>query len=544
MWVGESSFLSTGYSTYSLEVLNRIYHSNRYELAEFGSYGNFQDQRASELPWNFFFNVPNPDNKQEVDAYGSSLVNEWGAFKFESVVLQFRPDIVCDIRDNWAMSFERFSPLRRFYNLVWMPTCDATPQKDSWINDYLNADACLAYNDWSLQLLREQGGNKWCNRLKCAASPGADLETLYPIKDKEAHKLSMGLPPNSIVLATLMRNQKRKLFPDLIKAFSELVKESPKEIAENLCLLIHSTYPDCGFNFPELVKQSDVAHKIFFSYFCTVCNGCSPKRFCDARSYCPKCKDFTCTFPMSNHGASRHSLRDIYNCADLYVHLANSEGFGMPQVEAAACGVPIASVDYSAMSDVITKLQGIPIKVLTLSKESETGCYRAIPDIEDLKKKVLDFVKLPYAVRIRMGQEIRKKVEYFYNYNKTAKIWMDVFDQFAAVDHKYTWDSPPNFLKPNNAVPQKLNNEEFVRWCCINIACRPDLINSHIYLRMIRSLNWACGIENQFHLPYYTEECFQMGKPNIKNYNRKDVVDEFLFINQQYNIWEQERCRK
>ena len=41
------------------------------------------------------------------------------------------------------------------------------------------------------------------------------------------------------------------------------------------------------------------------------------------------------------------------NTFDLYVQYANSEGFGLPQVEAAGCGIPVASVDYSAMSSVV-----------------------------------------------------------------------------------------------------------------------------------------------------------------------------------------------
>ena len=68
---------------------------------------------------------------------------------------------------------------------------------------------------------------------------------------------------------------------------------------------------------------------------------------------------------MSNvhNGVSNEYLSDIVNCFDVYLQYANSEGFGLPQVAAAACGVPVMSIDYSAMSSVVRKLGGTPLKV-------------------------------------------------------------------------------------------------------------------------------------------------------------------------------------
>jgi glycosyltransferase involved in cell wall biosynthesis len=56
-----------------------------------------------------------------------------------------------------------------------------------------------------------------------------------------------------------------------------------------------------------------------------------------------------------NNPISEEELASIYNLFDLYIQYANSEGFGMPQLEAAQCGALVASVDYSAMSSVDKK---------------------------------------------------------------------------------------------------------------------------------------------------------------------------------------------
>ena len=75
-------------------------------------------------------------------------------------------------------------------------------------------------------------------------------------------------------------------------------------------------------------------------------------------------------FPSVQLGLSYEELAQVMNCFDLYVQYANSEGFGLPQVEAAAVGVPVASVNYSAMETVIEKLEGIKLDPIGYYKEA------------------------------------------------------------------------------------------------------------------------------------------------------------------------------
>ena len=113
---------------------------------------------------------------------------------------------------------------------------------------------------------------------------------------------------------------------------------------------------------------------------------------------------------MSNvhNGVSNEYLSDIVNCFDVYLQYANSEGFGLPQVEAAACGVPVMSIDYSAMSRVVRKLGGTPLKVKHLSKEMETGCLRAVPDNTYAAKKLKDFFEKDQS-EIKMQEKLTRE---------------------------------------------------------------------------------------------------------------------------------------
>ena len=112
----EASFMHTGYSIYTKEVLTRLYATGKYELAEFAAYSTYDDKRREGIPWKFYANAPHEDNEQEHSQYMSRGLNQFGEWRFEDVCLDFRPDIVWDIRDWWMTEFEQRSPFRPFYH--------------------------------------------------------------------------------------------------------------------------------------------------------------------------------------------------------------------------------------------------------------------------------------------------------------------------------------------------------------------------------------------------------------------------------------------
>jgi hypothetical protein len=216
----------------------------------------------------------------------------------------------------------------------------------------------------------------------------------------------------------------------------------------------------------------------------------------------------------------------------------NSEGMGMPQVEAASCGVPVFAVDYSAMSDVVRKINGYPIKVQRLTREAETHCWRALPDNNDFVEKLIKFLQLPEGVRKKKGFEARAGVAKHYTYDRTAKIWEDHLDSIPVSDK---WNSPSRARNPETSVPAGLTNEQFVRWGLSNVACRPDLTSSYMALRMTRDLNWGACLPGAGG-SYFNEASVLGSQQRYQEFNRERAMHEFLGLNQKLNYWEHLRC--
>jgi hypothetical protein len=232
-------------------------------------------------------------------------------------------------------------------------------------------------------------------------------------------------------------------------------------------------------------------------------------------------------------------LGGVLNLFDVYVQYANSEGFGMPMVEAAACGVPVMAVDYSAMSDVVRKVNGFPIKVQRLLREAETHCLRAVPDNDDLVKQLIAFLSLPDSMRARKGFLSRKGMETNYSYDKTAQIWADYIDSVVPKD---TWAFPAHVHEPQLSVPRGLSNEQFVAWGIRNIAGRPELLNSYMAVRMCRDLYMGMTVPHTGGL--YINELSNIGTMAQRGpFNHEIAVQELVKIAEVWNRWETKRAQ-
>lgn len=547
LFVGEASFLSTGYAVYAREVLRRWHASGKYELFELGAYGPYGDPRATELPWPYLTASPNPQNEAENNAYNASPTNQFGEWKFEEACLKHKPDHVVSIRDFWMDSFIERSPFRRLFDWSWMVTCDAYPQSDEWIATYMGCDHVFTYCDWAQEVLDEQGRGQV--PIACSTPPGADFEAFFPIPDKAAHKKAMGLDPDALIVGTVMRNQRRKLYPDLLESFASFLKRADPDLARRTFLYMHTGWPDVGWNIPRLIRETGLGHKIILTYACKQCGNIFPSFFQDARGMCPRCKTNSAGFPNTHSGIPNKVLGAIYNLFDVYVQLSNSEGFGIPLVESAACGVPIMAVDYSAMSDVVRKLKGIPIPVQRLHREAETHCYRALPDNEQFVSQLICELQVPEPIRKRRGYAARKAVEEHYNWDQTAKRWMDHFDKTPdrrrvfcndSIELTDRWNSPAHLLPAAPQPPEGLSDADFVRWGISEVAGRRDLANSYTAMRISRDLSWGMS-QAGFGGLCFSDNSTLGTMPRSQAFTRQDAMNAFRSMAERYNHFERLR---
>lgn len=535
LWVNESSTKNTGYGVYGQEVLSRLHQQPSFEVAELACYVTEDDIKKNPKPWRVY---PNKPMEKDVN-YERSASQVFGERTFNEVLLHFRPDIVMDIRDWWMFEYQQRSPFRDLFHWSIMPTVDAKPQNPQWINTFASADSVLTYSEFGTQVLEEQ-----CSSIEVVgtASPAANSEhfsAFESYKYKLNHKEQMGLDPDATIIGMVARNQRRKLFPDLFKHFRMWLDEVDVK-KSNVFLHCHTYYPDIGWEIPDLLNEYSLSNRVLFTYRCIDCKDVSIDFYKDSVCHCSKCGRFAKKLVGVRNPIDGHDLGNIYKMHDLYIQYANSEGFGMPQLEAAYCGTPVAAIDYSAMESVMENIDGFPLKPLGFTRECETGCLRAVPSYEEFKK-LLDSSVLKNNNRIlwTQGSQMSNNAKRHYNWDKTAKIWIDHFRSIPLKPESETWSSPARILKPEpweNCLRLE-NLRDRVNFIFERVLFKPEWIGGFLWSKVMKDCTFGYRVKNSEE-DYYFNESHVPNMDIYEDYNIEGAYKDFSNLRQQWNEWE------
>lgn len=490
----DAHYLHTGYGKYVRELFTRLAETGKYVLAELACYGTVDNGQDYNAKWRFYANaVPEKDGR--FSAYNSHPQNEHGKWRFERVLLDFKPDVVIDYRDPYVFDYQFLSPLRPYFHWAISPTVDSAPQKNEWLNMFASADAVFTYSDFGMDVLQEEMGGS--SKLQFPIKPGVDLEVYRPVANRAKHRKQLGFFPDANVIGMVARNNPRKLYPDLMASFRRFLdlcyERGEHELANKTFLYLHCSYPDVAWDIPSLLQEHGLGRKTIFTYVCRNCKHVSVNFFQDARTFCTRCRHVAAVLPSTVVGVSDQDLAKIYNLFDAYIQYVNCEGAGFPQMEALACGLPVMTVDYSAMSDIVKTSGAIPLEVEREFRDVGTHSYRALPNNEKTAESIFKFFKKPMEIRNVMGKKSRRNAEKYYNWDITARKWESYLDNLTLTGLQGKWDAPERTFFPAPPMPkeEEMSRTEFVYWAIRNVMQEPELCYSLFAQVYIRDLNYG-----------------------------------------------------
>ncbi len=152
---------------------------------------------------------------------------------------------------------------------------------------------------------------------------GVDCNTFKPIMTPNYGKEAC---PSAFIVGCVARNQHRKNIPQLIKGFKEFIDRNDLK-PDEVKLILHMDWNDAmGWKFPEFAERYGV-------------------------------KDYLMPPLMgvldAGESLSEEEMIHLYNCMDVFVLPTAGEGFGIPTIEAMACGVPVAVTNYTTAWEII-----------------------------------------------------------------------------------------------------------------------------------------------------------------------------------------------
>lgn len=144
--------------------------------------------------------------------------------------------------------------------------------------------------------------------------PAVDHDIYYVKRDREIIK-KLGVLDTHKVILYVGSEQPRKNVPFLLKAISKLKKRIP-EI--KLLKIGNSQVPGAREKLFELIETLGLQEEVIFVGY-----------------------------------VSENDITKYYNAADLFVYPSLYEGFGMPPLEAMACGTPVVTSNVTSLPEVV-----------------------------------------------------------------------------------------------------------------------------------------------------------------------------------------------
>ena len=477
---GESSHIASGFGKYTKELLSRLYNTNKYDIAELSCYRTSQTIKTE--PWKIY-PVAVPKGHKLYDQYNNIPANKYGQWRFEAALCHFKPHIVIDFRDFWNFTFQEISSLRPFYHWLICPTYDSAPQQIDTIETFKNADSLCFHTEWAKNNLITQYNYSSTN-IKEVLNDSIDHKVFRPLgHSKKFHKIKYGIPEDSFVIGSVMRNQKRKLLPDLIEVFSTIRKQH-----NNAILYLHTSYPDgMCWDLPALLIEHNVANYVYFTYVCSRCKHHFAHIFNGNQIHCSKCNLKTASIASVLNKLDDTDIAKVYNLFDIYIQYAICEGFGIPALEAAGCGLPVITIDRDAMGEVGKNINAILIPIKRIFRELETNANRFYPDNDVLYNTISNCINMPTKELNTIGKSCRQGALEHYNWDKTAAKYESVIDNIDC-NNLINWDIPiRNIPKGYNITKNYLSNREVIYDIVDNFIQEPWLKNTQFIQHMVRS---------------------------------------------------------
>jgi len=316
----------------------------------------------------------------------------WGSDCMIHHAKDWNADVSVAFQDSWPLNHQTMTQVK---NWIAYTPIDSDPVHPEVVKRLGLAWRVITMADFGYKQLLDKGIPS------TTIYHGVDTK-VYKKRDKAESRKMFNLmndkvSPNAFffgMVAANKDNPPRKSFQEVLDAFAMFIKKHPDS---GLFIQTSLNNPN-GFPIVEYCKYLGIADNVFF-----------------LNEY------------QSNFKLDSRAMSHLFSCLDGYIATSQSEGFGLPIIEAQSCEVPVITTDWTAMKEnIIDGKTGYLVKVA--SKRWTAGnCYFGIPDTQDIYEKM---EKLYKADREQMGKNAREYILSKYDFeNGLLPKWISFFEK-------------------------------------------------------------------------------------------------------------------
>jgi glycosyltransferase involved in cell wall biosynthesis len=245
------------------------------------------------------------------DPYGNDII--------EAHAKNHGANIVVSLIDVWVMQ-ETAKKVAPALWLPWLPI-DHDPVPEKILTALDGAYRPLTYSKWGADLLRGAGIEN--TYIPHGIEPGIFrvIDDAESVANARAQMLGKDGDHLTVMVAANKGFPDRKSFQVQLRSWAEFAKDKP---GARLYIHTEPTTMHGGVDLPKLLASLGIGNRVLF-----------PDRY------------------RYHNGFPAAYMSMLYNVADIYLGSTMGEGFGIPIIEAQACGTPVIVTNFSSMPELV-----------------------------------------------------------------------------------------------------------------------------------------------------------------------------------------------
>ena len=381
-WLSAAAYATTGYGKVTKEICSRLINMGL-EVYNIGGAGG-QTVWGGRLT---YYNIP------VLPVFGDIA----GKDVLRTYIREYDLDIIISLWDSFVISYLQDLDIP---SIMYIPIDTYLTKK--MINYFKDATRIVAMSKFGyMQLIKSLPS------YKIRYIPhGVNTDYYYP-RDEEMNaktRAKLGVPEDAFLIINVSTNfGERKQLPLLLKIFS-LFSQDKDDVYLYLFTNPSIVYPR-GHDLVGFCKEYGIEDKVIFPTMDPILNSWSDIQ-----------------------------MADLYSCADLYLSTSLGEGFGLPILEAQACGTPVVAPFNSTMPELVEGhgwlydclcediYTFIPVWIPTLQEYPVPSVESAVLTLEEA-----------YNNTEKREEYSKKSAEFAkqYDYEKIIKDWIILLNEFV-----------------------------------------------------------------------------------------------------------------
>ena len=204
-----------------------------------------------------------------------------------------------------------------------------------------------------------------------------------------------GVPTDANIIGYTATNQLRKRFDRLLDAMAEIAKtDTGLTNGVHLCIKTDRSESSIGFNLPTMIRD---------------------------RKLCGRVSVF-------EGSMGEISIAELYGCFDLYLHISEWEGFGVPVAEALASGIPVVTHGGQGPGE-LSPFTNLTVEYKTVY--NETGVALSFADPLSVSNVIRDYFTMSSEMQERYSSQARTYAKERFDVRFVARRWIELVSTYT-----------------------------------------------------------------------------------------------------------------